>query len=92
MYAIKSFRFIVLVAGHSRFLIVDACLRRSFTECFADCLPVKPAGPVFGRTGALFAGPDFGRTGAFLGGIVFIHSDTYYSSTRTVLHLGVDQV
>ena len=39
MYEMSSFRFILLVAGHSRFLIVDACLRKSFTECFADCLP-----------------------------------------------------
>ena len=48
MYEISSLRFILLVAGHSRFLIVDACLRKSFTECFADCLPVNPAGPVLG--------------------------------------------
>ncbi len=38
-------------------VIVDACLRKSFTECLVDCFPVK------------LLGPDFGCTGAFLGGI-----------------------
>ena len=80
MYEMSSFRFILLVDGHSRFLITAAFLRKSFTECFADCLPVNPAGPVFGRTGAFFVGPDLGRTGACLGGIVFVYTMTYYLS------------
>ena len=75
MYATSSFRFILLVGGQFRFLITAAFLRKSLTECFADCLPVNPAGPVRGRTGAFFVGPDFGRTGAFLGGIVFAYAN-----------------
>ena len=35
MYAINSLRFILLVDGHCRFLMVDACFRRSLTECLA---------------------------------------------------------
>ena len=54
MYAINSLRFILLVDGHCRFLMVDACFRRSLTECLADCLPVKLLGPDFGWTGAFF--------------------------------------
>ena len=38
MYEINSLRFILLVAGHCRFLMTDACFRRSLTECLADCL------------------------------------------------------
>eukprot|EP01043_Picozoa_sp_COSAG02_P006290 COSAG02_NODE_178_length_31091_cov_59.242482_6_plen_147_part_00 len=70
------------------------CMRKSFTECFADCLPVNPAGPVFGRMGAFFVGPDLGRTGACLGGIVFVYTQTYFyhqsASVNTTLSTSKD--
>ena len=37
MYEMSSFRFILLVAGHSRFLIVDACLRKSCCNTHDEC-------------------------------------------------------
>eukprot|EP01046_Picozoa_sp_COSAG06_P028807 COSAG06_NODE_2623_length_6562_cov_9.546031_11_plen_67_part_00 len=38
MYEISSLRFILLVAGHSRFLIVDACLRRMVSDVVGEAL------------------------------------------------------